>query len=233
MDIDVYCDESRPDLFASRDDSTPYLVIGGLWCEKGSRGLFKSEIHALRDRYNYGGEFKWQKVSGSRLAFYHDFISWFFAKGDALRFRSIVVDKRIVDLARYHDGDQELGFYKFYYQLLVHWLEDGNQYQIFLDFKSNRRRDRLQDLRICLASSRPSADIRAVQATRSDESVMIQAADVFTGLVSSCLNGTVAEGGPKSELIHSVESKIGGGIKATGPWETKFNIFVIQPRGRW
>jgi len=233
MDIDVYCDESRPDLFASSDERTPFLVIGGLWCERSSREEFKYELHALRDRHRYGGEFKWQKASQSRVAFYLDLVSWFFSKGDAIRFRSIVVDKRKVDLARYHGDDQELGFYKFYYQLLVHWLHDGNRYQIFLDFKSNRRRDRLQDLERCLTHARPAAAIRAVQATRSEESVLIQAADVFTGLISSSLNGSVESSSAKSKLIRAVESHIGGGIKATSPWETKFNIFVIQPRGAW
>ena len=35
-----------------------------------------------------------------------------------------VINKNDVDLYKYHQNDQELGFYKFYYQVLHHWIFD-------------------------------------------------------------------------------------------------------------
>ncbi len=233
MEIDVYCDESHPDLFASRDSVFSYLVIGGIWAARDNRSRFKAELHELRDKHHYGGEFKWQKASGSKVEFYLDLVEWFFAQGDELRYRCVVVDKRRVDLARYHDGDQELGFYKFYYQLLKHWIRPGNAYQVFVDFKTNRRRDRLWDLRQCIEHACVESTIPLVQAVRSEESVLIQMADFLTGAVSASLNESVEGSASKWRLITEIEAKIGGGIRATGQWEKKFNVFVIQPHGGW
>jgi len=150
MQFDVYCDENRPDLLSSSNPTSQYMVIGSLWLAKEDRKKFKSDIHDLRDRYRIGGEFKWQKVSPSRVEFYKSVVDWFFSRGDRLRYRCIAVDREKVNLHLYHEDDQELGFYKFYYQLLHHWILDFNEYAIFVDFKVNRRRDRLAVLRQCL-----------------------------------------------------------------------------------
>ncbi|HUW20029.1 MAG TPA: alpha-L-fucosidase [Sedimentisphaerales bacterium] len=112
MKFEVYCDENRPDLFSSEQPPAQYMVIGSLWLRSEDREKFKNEIHQLRDRHKIGGEFKWQKVSHSRASFYKDVIDWFCNKGGNLRFRCIAVDHAQVDLVRYHENDQELGFYK-------------------------------------------------------------------------------------------------------------------------
>jgi hypothetical protein len=233
MKFDVYCDESRPDLFCSKAPSATYLVIGSLWSHREARDKLKAEIHALRDKYKVGGEFKWQKVSPSRLEFYNGLVSLFFGEGDRLRFRCIAVDRTKVDLLKYHQDDQELGFYKFYYQLLHHWILDFNEYAIFCDFKRNRDMRRLAVLQKCVASSNLSASLSSVQATRSDESVLIQLADVLVGAASSKLNGSLAAGSAKHQLVEYIESKLGRPIAATAKGESKFNVFVIDPKGGW
>jgi hypothetical protein len=142
MKFDVYCDESRPDLFTSQKPQARYVVIGSLWMQTDDRERFKLEIHELRNRYRQGGEFKWQKASLSRIHFYRELVEWFFVKGDSVRFRCIAVDRAKVDLVRYHENDQELGFYKFYYQMLHHWIMDFNEYVVFCDAKKNREPSR-------------------------------------------------------------------------------------------
>src|SRR6185503_1189034 len=128
MRFDVYCDESRPEALGTERPDATNLVIGSLWLHTEDRDDLKKAIHHLRNEHNVGGEFKWQKVSPSRLSFYEQLLDLFFAQGDRLRFRCIVVDPEKVNLLRYHDGDQELGFYKFYYQMLHHWILDFNEY---------------------------------------------------------------------------------------------------------
>ncbi len=92
MKFEVYCDESRPDLLCSQHPTAQYMVIGGLWLPSEHRDQMKADIHALRNKYQMGGEFKWQKVSPSRIDFYRELIDWFVAMRDDLRFRCIAVD---------------------------------------------------------------------------------------------------------------------------------------------
>ena len=58
----------------------------------------------------------------------------------------IVVEKDKLDYQSFHNGDSELGFYKFYYEMLIKWLVKDNQYLILLDFKQNKGSDRYGEL---------------------------------------------------------------------------------------
>lgn len=233
MNFDVYCDESRPDLLGSNKPQGKFMVIGGLWLPSPEREAFKSEIHALRDLHRIGGEFKWQKVSPSKVTFYEQLVEWFQGKGDQLRFRCIAVDHRQVDLHMHHDGDQELGFYKFYYQLLHRWILDFNEYAVFVDFKRNRRRDRLQVLRRCLDYSNLTSNVENVQAVRSEESVLIQLADVLTGMAAYRLNSCVRPGSAKERVLAHYEALQGHRLGPTFKSEQKFNVFRIDLAGGW
>lgn len=233
MKFDVYCDESHPDLLGSKRSPFQVLVIGGLWLAKQDRNRFKQTIHELRNKHKIGGEFKWQKVSPSRQAFYNELIDWFFEQGDNLRFRCIAVERQKVNLLKYHDSDQELGFYKFYYQMLHHWILDCNEYAVFCDFKSNREPDRLHVLQRCLETTNLSSHITSVQSIRSKESVLVQLADVLTGAVASKLNNALRPGGAKSVLVSKIEAGLKRTIGRTIKGEQKFNVFVIDLRGGW
>ena len=65
MKVEVYCDESYPDLLSSQSKQAKYMVIGSVWLPRKNRDLHKNAIHQLRDQYKIGGEFKWNKVSPS------------------------------------------------------------------------------------------------------------------------------------------------------------------------
>lgn len=233
MDFDVYCDESRPDAFTSRGKPSQYMVLGSLWMPTDSRKSFKEELHEIRKTHSIGGEAKWQKISASKLSFYTDLIDWFLEKDSGLRFRCIVVDSAKTDIEAYHKNDSELAFYKFYYQLLHHWILDFNTYTVFCDFKSNRSRDRLPTLQSTLNDTNLFSEVKSVQAVRSAESVFIQFADILTGAASAKLNKSPAEDGPKSRLIDYLENRLGREIRHTSAAEQKFNVFVINFRGGW
>jgi hypothetical protein len=233
MKFDVYCDESRPDLFASGNPKARFMVIGSLWLPTDSREEHKKAIHALRDKHKIGGEFKWQKVSPSREGFYQELVDYFLDLGDRLRFRCIAVDHAKVNLVHYHDSDQELGFYKFYYQMLRHWLNDFNEYVVFCDCKRNRDPQRLRVLRRCLDASILSSSVSCVQAVSSRESVLIQLADVLTGIAAARLNQALRTGSAKERLVQSLERRLGRGIGHTFKAEQKYNVFVINLQGGW
>jgi len=232
VNFDVYCDESGPELLCSKKPKAQYLVIGSLWLPEERRDEFKSTLHELRNRHHVGPEFKWRKVSRSRLQFYRECVDWFFAAGENLRFRAIVVDRTKIDLIKFHEGDAELGFYKFYYQLLLHWTRDCNFYRVFCDYKSNRLPTRLKTLEACLNHANLASDL-VVQAVRSEESVLLQVCDVLIGVTQARFNRTPKDGSAKAELVADVERHLGHPIRQTQLSEQKFNVFEIRPGGGW
>lgn len=233
MKFDVYCDESSPEALASENADNKFLLLGSLWLPTDQRVRFKDAIHKLRDKHKVGGEFKWNRVSPSRVDFYCELIEMFFAQGEDLRFRCIAVDCDKVDLTKFHANDQELGFYKFYYQLLHHWILDFNEYAFYLDFKKNRRRDRLHVLQDCLDNSNLSSLVTNVQATESSQSVLIQLVDVLTGCASRRINATPTGSAAKEEVVDAVEKHLGRQIGPTARHERKFNVFRINLSGGW
>ena len=232
MQFEVYCDEAFPDLFTSGHPKAQFLMIGSLWLPADLRNDAKAKIKALRERHNAWGEIKWSKVSHSKLDFYLDLVELFFGYGDDLRFRCIAVDRDQVNLAL-HEGDHELGFYKFYYQVLHHWILDFNSYSIFCDTKSNRERDRLHELGRVLGNANLSASIESVQALPSKQVVLIQMADLLLGAASSRMNNTLREGSAKEDLVLALERRIGHKLRPTMRNARKVNIFKINLGGGW
>lgn len=215
MKFEVYCDESNPDVLTSQHPRARHLMIGSLWLPAESRS-----------------EIKWSKVSPNRRNFYVELIDLFISYGDSLRFRCIAVDHTQLNMAL-HDNDEELGFYKFYYQLLHHWLLDFNEYRIFCDVKSHRDPKRLPVLARCLARGNLSSRIESIQALHSDEVVLIQLCDLLLGAASSRINETLREGGAKAAIVQRLETALGRPLAPTHKTEEKFNIFRIRLRGGW
>ncbi|MCD6116299.1 DUF3800 domain-containing protein [bacterium] len=233
MKFEVYCDESMPDLFTTKKPAGRYLMIGGLWLPASLREEMKHKIRRLREKHNTWGEIKWSKVSPSRLSFYLDLIDMFFSYDLELRSRCIAVDHTQLKMSLY-DNDSELGFYKFYYQLLHHWILDFNEYRIFCDIKTNRDPDRLKVLKRCLQYANLSSIITDIQSLPSRQVVLIQLCDLLLGAASSRMNNTLKAGSAKSELVCFLEKGIGIDTLAPTPKGTeKFNIFKIQLNGGW
>ncbi|MCA1287910.1 DUF3800 domain-containing protein [Salipiger bermudensis] len=232
MRFEVYCDEAFPDLFTSGNPKAQFLMIGSLWLPAEMREEVKAKIKTVRERHGAWGEIKWSKVSPSQLGFYLDLLELFFGYGDNLRFRCIAVDREQVNLAL-HEGDHELGFYKFYYQVLHHWILDFNSYSIFCDTKSNRERDRLHELGRVLDNANLSSSIESVQALPSKQVVLIQMADLLLGAASSRMNGTLREGSAKEHLVLALEQRLGHKLRPTMRSARKFNIFKINLGGGW
>lgn len=232
MNFEIYCDEAHPDVLTSKQPRARYLMIGSLWLPEDLRAEIKGRIAVLRKRHNTLGEIKWSKVSPNRVNFYVELIDLFIGYGDSLRFRCIAVDHTQLNMAL-HDHDGELGFYKFYYQLLHHWILDWNQYRIFCDIKSNRDPKRLPVLAECLDRANLSSDIRSVQSLPSNEVVLIQLCDLLLGAASSRINGTLNEGTAKETIVNRLETALGHRLAPTYKNEEKFNIFKIRLQGGW
>ncbi len=230
MNIEVYSDESGLEALTSKD-AHDYTGIGSLWMHADYRIEFKASMNNIKAKHNINGELKWQKVSPAYLDLYKEVLAYFFSTPQ-LRFRVILIESSIVNNIRFHDKDAELGFYKFYYQLLHHWILDFNSYNIYLDYKVNRNKGRLKVLKDVLNASNITSDIQQVQALHSDESLGIQLADILTGLATAKFNCEIRSTA-KKELISSVEKHIGRTIAHTPKSEEKFNVFKINLQGGW
>jgi len=232
MKYEIYCDEVHPEVFTSANPTAQYLMIGSLWVPAELRGQIKQRIGDLRQQYQTWGEIKWSKVSPSRQNFYLALINLFLDYDKELRFRCIAVDRHQVNL-ELHENDAELGFYKFYYQLLHHWILDFNEYSVFCDAKSNRNPKRLPVLQSCLARASLSSTIAGVQSLPSREVVLIQLCDLLLGAASSRLNDTLHADTAKHALVQALEAGLRRRLSPTHKTEEKFNIFRIQLQGGW
>jgi Protein of unknown function (DUF3800) len=228
MEVDIYCDESRQDLLTSKSPAADYFLIGGLWVERERRAEFNAELRALRRKHNVGGEFKWHKVSPSRIGFYEDAVDLFLGAGESMRFRCVVVDRNAIDMG-FHDNDPELGYYKFYYQLLHHWLVPGDSYAIYCDLRSNRLKTRQRTLERVLRRANPGATIERIQGVVSSEVALVQLSDLLLGAASTRLNGRILSPS-KEALVSRLEGGLGlqRGLGATWKSERKYNVFGIQ-----
>ena len=230
MRIEIYCDESRPDLFSSSNrHENPFLSIGGVWMPSDSRTGIKNAIKTLRQEYGIWSEFKWNKISSGALPFYLSLVDLFFNQ-TSLHFRTILVNSQEVNFEQYHQSDPELGFYKFYYQLLTHWMTPSNDYSIFADIKTNRMPDRLEVLRSFLERSNPQSKIINIQSLPSKEVGFIQLADLLTGAVNAKINGATTSAN-KNAIINRIEERMGRPIRETNRGTNKFNVFKIRLNG--
>ncbi|KAF0117520.1 MAG: hypothetical protein FD149_1095 [Rhodospirillaceae bacterium] len=171
-------------------------MIGSLWLPAEMRDQAKARIADLRQRHSVHGEIKWRKISPAKQDFFIELIDLFMGFGLDMRFRCIAVDRADVNMGL-HNGDAELGFYKFYYQVLHHWILDNNEYSIFCDLKRNRDQTRLPTLHRVLGHANRTSEITSVQSLPSPEVVLLQLCDVLLGAASSRMNERSGMGAAK------------------------------------
>lgn len=230
MKYEIYCDESCWEALFDKD-AHQYAVIGGIWIPAECRQQIKADIKSLKESYGLMGEMKWNKVCPSTISMYEDVINMFF-NNDNIRFRAICIKTDEINNEKYNNGNGELGFYKFYFQLLHHWITWDNSYSIFLDYKINGNQHRVKELgRILKKTS--SSDILNIQALPSNESLLIQLADVLTGATAYAYNSNDINKSSKQRIKELIEQRLNHRIQGTGVNETKFNIFNINLRKGW
>jgi hypothetical protein len=162
----VYCDESRHNAC----DANPFMGIGGLWVPYAEKDALRRRFDVLAMESRVAGELKWSKVARASLPGYQAVVDAF-AEEPELRFRAILVDHRKADYDGYHRGDAELGFYAFYYHMLVRWMLPDASYIIVLDHKVNAGEGRYAALERRLRNAvAPSTHIRQVTVADSRES---------------------------------------------------------------
>lgn len=222
-EINIYCDESGVENPDSRK-----MVIGCIFIPRDSKKKLTNEINKLKKKHAFHQELKWNKVGEKYQQFYKDLIDLFFSAPE-LTFRGIVVNKSIIKYDVYHENDEELAFFKFYYLMLKHKLSSYNNYFIFLDRKPTRDKNRARALKAFLDSHvlfyRNSCNIKHLQAYSSSENIQLQIADFFVGLLHSANNSKKQSA--KGEIVKYFSQNFDESylVNGTPLSENKFNIF--------
>lgn len=182
--INIYCDESRH----TSDPADAYFVIGGIACPRDQKREIVHKIHLLKRKHNTQGEFGWKRLSPNRRDFYFAVLDMFIQE-PGLSFRCIVVNRNDLDHDRYNEGDPELGFYKFYYQMLAHWLKPACSYYIYLGWQQNKGQHRFFTLRDILRRKLSGrAKISCLEPVGSKHIPLIEMADLIIGAVGYEMN---------------------------------------------
>ncbi|ABP66629.1 hypothetical protein Csac_1015 [Caldicellulosiruptor saccharolyticus DSM 8903] len=211
--IHIYCDESS-------QNKNRYMIIGGLWVLYENLKEIEETIKQYRTQHNMYSELKWGKVSKGKLVEYKKLVDiiFKFIGEKKMAYRCIVVDLSLMDNKKYNKGDEELGFYKMYYQLLLHYINPNYRYIIYPDDRKNSYKYRLQSLQIILnrglrKKHKLDMDIvRHIEARKSHEVDLIQATDILTGAIGFHWNDMDKKEGAssaKKELALYIAQKAG------------------------
>lgn len=228
--IELYCDESRQDLFYNKEvisNTNKYIFIGGIMVNRNEREEIKQQINLLKEKYNlnHKAELKWNRVTKNLIGLYKEMIDIYISHN--INFRAICIDSNKIDL-KYHNDNAELGFYKFYYQLLNKWIQNSNKYIIYTDIKTYSDPNVLNDLKRCL-NNKDHKNIEKIYAIESHESVFLQLEDILMGATSYKMNYKYnGKSAAKLELLRYIEDKLGHEISPTTKNATKFNLFEIR-----
>ena len=184
----VHCDESHT--------GARFVVYGGIIVPGRNVEWFDAIMAEWRAEQKMVGELKWTRVANQKYAEYKSLVDLFFehARRNRLHFKAVVFDMSEVDYAEYHNGDEELGFYKFYYQFLLHKFAPyarGDQHRLYvrIDERSNRRRHPLLTLRDALnagirkKNGWTTSVVKAIEPRKSKDSNLLQVADVLMGAI--------------------------------------------------
>jgi hypothetical protein len=212
------------------------MIYGGIITPAKNVPNLEKAIQEWRDKNNFHGEIKWTKVSKAKLSLYAGLVNFFFklAEKHQLHFKAVVFDTTEIDYATYHKGDEDLGFYKFYYFFLLHKFgtyakDDTHLLWIFLDQRSGCESVKLGTLRNVVNAGirkkygRKADVVRRVEARVSHECSLMQLADVLMGAVGYHCNDLHEKPGAspsKTALAAQIAKRAG---VATLKQQTRFN----------
>lgn len=226
----LYCDESCH----LENDRSPVMVLGVVSCPVNRAGRIARDLREIKTRHGMGHgkpwlfEAKWSKVSASGLAFYRDYLDYFFDSPD-LSFRSLIVSNkrklRHEDFQQSHDD----WYYKMFYQALKPLISTENTYCIYLDRKDTLSQYKVEHLRTVLSNQLHDFRqeiITRVQQVRSDEIEQVQLVDLLIGAVGYH-NRRLRGNEGKEALVRHVQRRSGLTLgSTTAKNREKVNLFV-------
>ncbi len=222
----IYCDES-----SINNKDLLFMWIWAIQVEREYKNIVLKKLKDLKEQYNYNLEIKWRKVSPKTKDFYIALVDFFFENN--LNFYSIIIDKEKLNLKDYHNDDEELAFYKYYYFLLKNKFQDWNEYYLYLDQRIKKDKDRIKKISEFFdyesQSRQESFNIRHIWEYDSNTHLLIQLSDFFIWAV--CYNNNdLNSSETKKEVVKLISSKLNqNDLKFSSRlYDEKFNIFRIK-----
>ncbi|MDD3818366.1 MAG: DUF3800 domain-containing protein [Bacteroidales bacterium] len=224
---DVFCDESRH----LEHDIFQYMLIGGIWCEQEYRREINTVILEMKNKAEFAGEIKWNKVTPKKIDLFKNIISFFF-QTRALSFRCIVIDKKTLkhDIFNKKGGHDEF-YYKMYYYMLNKKICPPNSYRIFLDYKGKNDAEKIINLQNIIGHTYydfSNEIVPLMQSVHSFQHPILQLTDLFIGAVGYEWNDLITSKTKLEICAHIKDLSSNQSLKITTPYrENKFEIFRI------
>jgi len=231
---EISCDESRV-------EGCRYMLIGALTVPPQTQAAFAAADQAFRKRTrNDLAHFKWVKAaSNKKLPDYLALIDLFFSLD--VHFKCIVIEKAKIDYRKFHRGDHELGFYKFYFLLLSRLVDFGANYFVRVHRRPDKNRGRLVDLQSATnnwcrrKASRYITPIQHLEAADASKYTELQLVDVLLGAAGyhwECEDQKQNASKAKIEICNQICKRLcKNSLVFHSDWrETKFNVWHWQPR---
>jgi hypothetical protein len=171
-----------------------YMLLGAVCIPRCLVDIFSNEVKRIRLKTGMTKELKWTRVSNQHFENYQHYVDLFFAwnRPGLLSFHCKILDSHKINYSLYAGGDSEAGFYRFFYQLLLHSIAarysmEGYRLDVLLDFRSTGYS--LDKLRSMLNSgfkknySDRIIPFRTVQHVDSKEHELMQITDLILGAI--------------------------------------------------
>jgi hypothetical protein len=211
------------------------MVLGAVWCPASHRAALGRKFKALRASFGLPATFeiKWTKVSPARLDFYLALIDWFFDE-PLLHFRAVVVPEKLtLDHGRFGQTHDDF-YYKTWYLLLTHLVDDQHRFRVFLDIKDTHGQVKVNKLHEVLCNAHYDFDRRkiiSIEQVHSHDVPLLQVADLIMGALAYLHRG-LHSSEAKQEVISRIRERSGHELlRSTLPRTEKFNLLVWQARG--
>ena len=201
----IYCDESR-------QTKERFMVLGGIMARADSVEKIDKTMQLFRTKQDMFAELKWTKVSNQKVEEYRRFVNLFFAlnNSDVVQFHSLIIDNHQVDHRHFNQGDNEIGFYKFYYQLLIHSFGrvytqcPDTRFHLYLDYRNSSYS--LDDLKTILNQGMRKKGAHGnpfltVEPCDSKMSELMQINDIILGAIGFQKNGFDSVAGAKRAKV--------------------------------
>lgn len=235
----IYCDESR-------QNKDRFMILGGLVTTNLNIEKVLQTIRQFRSENSAHGEFKWTKISNKMLPVYKELIDHFFAlnSNNHLDFRCLIIDNHKVNNKKYNNGNKELGFHKFYFQLIVNSfirLKASKKYEtkfyIFLDeFKAKQTLEEFKSIinvgakKYLKLPYNPCQDLQFIDSKLSD---LIQINDILLGAVGwhkNELDKVAGFSSSKAEIANHIADKVGVERLGEQIRQSRFNVWNFNLR---
>jgi len=188
------------------------MGFGGLVIMQRELNQFNRMTDLYRLKFNMRSELKWSKVNTKKYFEYVEFINHFF-NASKVNFHSLFLERAKLNHKKFNMGDRELGFYKFYYQILLHGFDNyvaDSTYKFIIHPDHRSTPYKLDDLKTVLNNGFKKkrgenySPYRSIEPVDSKKHNLMQLNDVLLGGLAYRLNGHhLKEGANKGKVMLS------------------------------